>query len=1188
MVRAVRRRSREQDRTARAPRALVSVAVALSVLFLAVGSASATPVTIDFESLTANQVVNTRLSPPAGPLFIRGTSLKAGLGDCGPPSVDASDPAYSGSQSLKLDGCAGGDTGHYSAAYFAMGYTTNDILFEVGETLHPNPCPNDPICWEIWSTAFDANGNVLAQQQTLLSKFDTFKAVPLHSNAGDIAYVAVELGSKDPEPNPDSPTGVTLAAGGSYLLIDDLQYNPPSSPPDSSFVLGAQPASERVALGQYVDVTIPITWFNNPDPSQSPVLLEVYPPAGITGSFLQANPTTSASPKLRISVDKSALTGNTTVAVTGYVDKGTVNQKTATKNIPVEVLPAFIVSPVGEYTAAPCTPQLLGVHIASDSLFSDQVVTDVFTQTPAKIVATSPGSLQDGNHAQATLDPHNGSSNMTLTIKPDAGTQPTAPGKVTVNAYASGYATQTPSPDGHIQIVAGEVSKVLLSGTSYFPSAYIPGGFMRPQTRLDLQGRGFCPGTKVQFGSAVATPVSIGSDGRSLTVDIPRTGIDGPLKVIPGGGGAVIDPNKILPAQNVRARWSLNFKNYGADHNFSFGQFEQVFGYDAMHFKIDPCEGLSFGLGHCPIVTPAPDPIAAIIKVALEGRGKLGLCYGFSRTVGQFMGGAPYSGYSPFNAAFPNGLDKSQALVDTIELNHIQQWDDNLLSAHAGVLGSVFGGTPSQKAAALRQQIETELKAYPNMPAGGRAPIIQISDDGAGHALLVYDLEDLGGGAYKIDVVDPNVQFIPNEKTDTNDHFNRQTMSAITIDPNADPIADEWIYPFLQEKDGTTNWHGVLDGKTLWVQPEGPTYDQQPKLPGLGSLPSLIVLASTGSQLTQVTDAQGRHLVGTDGETESGPNRIPNGAAIPPNDAAEGPNPIGYVPVGGDYGITADRQGNSPGRLTALGHGFAAAATIGAGGGFQRRAASASVQDRLQVAGSKHEAAFAPGASGSEALTLAVRTGSRVLAVALEGHGAKSSSDSTRITKDGTIELGHTGGAATRTLTLAAGGGSVLPTAGRLVGFRLVAGEHVTIRVRDWAHLGTVTVERKHGGRTRRSVLHLRTARTALLGAVKLRAKAAKGKLTVTARVTHRGRLAWTTAGVSFVVARGRHVVARTTVPLTPAQLSRRGGTVAWTLPKRLAAGRYTVVAIWTASALGSNGIAHTDLRSARAHARLK
>jgi hypothetical protein len=156
------------------------------------------------------------------------------------------------------------------------------------------------------------------------------------------------------------------------------------------------------------------------------------------------------------------------------------------------------------------------------------------------------------------------------------------------------------------------------------------------------------------------------------------------------------------------------------------------------------------------------------------------------------------------------------------------------------------------------------------------------------------------------------------------------------------------------------------------------------------------------------------------------------------------------------------------------------------------------------------------------------------------------------------------------------------------VGFRLVAGEHVTIRVRDWAHLGTVTVERKHGGRTRRSVLHLRTARTALLGAVKLRAKAAKGKLTVTARVTHRGRLAWTTAGVSFVVARGRHVVARTTVPLTLVQLSRRAGTVAWTLPKRLAAGRYTVVAIGTASALGSNGIAQTDLRSARAHARLK
>ena len=552
------------------------------------------------------------------------------------------------------------------------------------------------------------------------------------------------------------------------------------------------------------------------------------------------------------------------------------------------------------------------------------------------------------------------------------------------------------------------------------------------------------------------------------------------------------------------------------------------------------------------------------------------------------MGGAAYSGYSPFNAAFPNGLDKSQALVDTIELNHIQQWDDNVLSAHAGVLGSVFSGTPAQIAASLHQQIENELKAYPNMPAAGRAPIIDVSDEGAGHAMLVYDLEDLGGGAYKIDVIDPNVQFTANEKTNTADHTNRQTMSAITIDPNADPKANEWVYPFLQEKDKTTNWHGVLDGKTLWVQPEGSTYDQQPKLPGLSSLPSLIMLASGGSQLDQVTDAKGRHLIDADGETKSGSGAIPGGAAIPPTDAAEGPNPIGYVPITGDYTISSERPGSSPGRLTAVGHGFVAAATIAGGGAFQRRGAAAPVDDRLKVAGSTHTATLSPGAAGTETLTLAARTRGHVLTVALEGHGTKGSSDSAKLAANGSIELGHTGGAVTRTLTLAYGGGSALPTAGKVTGLKLGAGERLVVHVADWAHLRGVTVVRRHGGHTSRSTLHVRPAKAKLLGAIKLNARASGRRLTVSARLTHRGRLGWTTAGVSFVVARGKHVVARTTIPLTPAQLSNRAGMVVWKLPKSLAKGRYRIVAIVTASALGSNGVAQNDLRTTRTHTRIK
>ena len=87
--------------------------------------------------------------------------------------------------------------------------------------------------------------------------------------------------------------------------------------------------------------------------------------------------------------------------------------------------------------------------------------------------------------------------------------------------------------------------------------------------------------------------------------------------------------------------------------------------------------------------------------------------------------------------------------------------------------------------------------------------------------------------------------------------------------------------------------------------------------------------------------------------------------------------------------------------------------------------------------------------------------------------------------------------------------------------------------------------------------------------------------------MTHRGRSAWTTAGVSFVVARGKHVVARKTVPLQPSQLS-VAERPTWTLPHRLASGRYRIVTIAIASALDRNGVAQGDLRTTRTHTRIK
>jgi len=48
-----------------------------------------------------------------------------------------------------------------------------------------------------------------------------------------------------------------------------------------------------------------------------------------------------------------------------------------------------------------------------------------------------------------------------------------------------------------------------------------------------------------------------------------------------------------------------------------------------------------------------------------------------------------------------------------------------------------------------------------------------------------------------------------------------------------------------------------------------------------------------------------------------------------------------------------------------------------------------------------------------------------------------------------------------------------------------------------------------------------------------------------------------------------------------------RGGVATWKVPKQLAKGSYRVVAVATASLLGSDGIARSDAKSARARAKI-
>ena len=97
----------------------------------------------------------------------------------------------------------------------------------------------------------------------------------------------------------------------------------------------------------------------------------------------------------------------------------------------------------------------------------------------------------------------------------------------------------------------------------------------------------------------------------------------------------------------------------------------------------------------------------------------------------------------------------------------------------ADVLG---GASAAQHAATIRARALAEL-TNGTPPLGGRPPIVSIYDDGAGHALPVYDVDDLGNGAYALIVADPNIPFDAEDAANVTTQRSDLMTSRITVDP---------------------------------------------------------------------------------------------------------------------------------------------------------------------------------------------------------------------------------------------------------------------------------------------------------------------------------------------------------------------------------------------------------------------
>ena len=718
-------------------------------LLLLAGSAHAAPVTIDFESgASSGELVTNQYGPPgtpAGPAFIKGED--AGFGkklDCGAPELDGEDTANSGTHTIKLNGCPGGEFGP-TAAFFQLGWPADLVEFEVGlRGGTPSYCG---VCAQIWTTAFNAKREIVAQEQTLIGPSVKFKPVAIESAKGDIAFVAIEEGSKEPE-DPESPTHVSLPAA-TTLLVDDLTYYPPSSPPESEFVLGATPASTSTVAGDHVAVKLPVTWFANPEPSKSPVELEVSTPAGVEASFSE-NPTASGSTTLTLAVAKSAELGQKKIVVTGYVNRGKVTQKSSSVEITLGVSAPFEVSNPGAITVAPCTPRQLQLSVPVASDFSQPLTLDVVTynQPGVMITGISGGEVLSPSHATTTVTQHGGLATATLTLSVAPGTSPAPPRYWGITASASGYADRIAYPT--VAIEAGHVSDVTSNGqpttTAITPELGYPG------SQITLKGAGFCPGTRVAIGDPddTATPESISGDGSSLTFRAPRGASTGPVHVLPAAGQGFDGPS--LTVRSFRNTFGFSWKNGDYGLRLNGDMVDELFGQEETNINV---------LGWL-VRKPEASLFEAMANKHIPG----GICFGIAYSSLEFRDFPRETFSFPRTGGNdPWHMDSSGApsepLLRYVTERFSLQFTDQLIPAELNAVLGIHGTNDDINA------IKSELAQ------GEPVMIGLIHWNGLsieGHTVLAYDTHPLPDGSTAVDVANSNVPYMTSEEGNANAH----------------------------------------------------------------------------------------------------------------------------------------------------------------------------------------------------------------------------------------------------------------------------------------------------------------------------------------------------------------------------------------------------------------------------------
>jgi hypothetical protein len=351
-----------------------------------------------------------------------------------------------------------------------------------------------------------------------------------------------------------------------------------------------------------------------------------------------------------------------------------------------------------------------------------------------------------------------------------------------------------------------------------------------------LNGNGFCPGTRVQVGNALAeTGVDLDPSETMLSFRVPRLAPSGPVTVVPPFPAARYLSSNNFTTRSFRNYSGFQFNNPGWG-NLSLGEMADLVGVKEMFVSENPC----WPLYDCTIITPIPNPLSflkwQIIEQIVQSSG--GHCFGITRTIEELQAGRiKLRDFAPgVNKIFdlPSASGPNSRLESYLDNRHAGQTTKEFLITYGARSDSI-----SSQLARLRSELQAN-----------RVPGVVVHQSlTKGHVMSAHDIETLPDGTTVIHLYDNEVEFTPDEDSDTtgDTHRAREEASEIVINP----AKTHWEYT-------GGGWSGGNDG-SFYVS----KLSDWPADPSLPDIPSAIIgiFGSRGGAAVPKSEPQGREIL---------------------------------------------------------------------------------------------------------------------------------------------------------------------------------------------------------------------------------------------------------------------------------------------------------------------------------------